>query len=168
MANGRKHQQVRLRTYLQTHGTVFNRFVTEGFILSNQRLEIDFDTDPPIMEGEIECVCGLRITVTKVFTVERQKGKDPLIRTEAYSYNVSLSGIGNVFRYCSPHPDESIPHHAHHHRHRYDVWAGDESGTIDVIRDGETVPTLGEVLEEARRWMNDNHGLLHERGLCKD
>lgn len=79
-------------------------------------------------------------------------GADALIQTAFYSNNVALEGVGNLFRYDSPHED----HRPEHHVYRYDVLAGDHDGGVEAIPDESQRPTLGEVVQEAADWYYDH------------
>lgn len=83
-------------------------------------------------------------------------GADTLVRAVYYSYNVALEGVGNIFRYDSPHKD----HRPHHHVHRYDVMSGDRRGRVEMIFDESARPTLGEVLLEAESWYYEHYDAL--------
>ena len=100
----------------------------------------------------------LRVDVSK--SLEVGEGADPLVQTINYSYNVSIAGRRNVFRYCSPHDPDGTDHHVQHHRHQYDPFGPDPSReTIRLITDGDW-PVLGQVIEEAESWYWDNHDHL--------
>jgi hypothetical protein len=105
-----------------------------------------------ILEGVLECVGDLAIDVLKTIHILSGSGPTARVQTETYSYNASLRGIGNVFRYDSPHP-----HYPKHHVHRYDALTRDTRGYVEDIEDEENRPTLGDVLDELRDWYYDNH-----------
>ena len=70
-------------------------------------------------------------------------------------YNASLSGIGNIARFDSPHKD----HNHFHHVHRYDVFNHDSEGTLESCE----WPTLGEVLGELETWFYAHYDRLSPR-----
>lgn len=112
---------------------------------------------------------ALKVTVTKVLEVlDDSDPSDPEIQTSSYSYNVSVVGHGNVFRYCSPHEDGSgIPHHLEHHRHQYDPF-GPNPGTSTVVHGGDDWPTLQEVIQEADEWYLENMDNVIALRVTKD
>lgn len=145
------HGPIRLSSYLEIHTTVINRFVAQGFVVEDG-LEIDDLGNGSIyISGLIRCAGGVTITVDKYLSII-DPGPPAFVQTVDYSYNASLDGVGNIFRYCSPHPD----HNTFHHRHTYDVFSGDQFGNVSE----SGWPTLGEVIEELRCWTSDHHGNL--------
>ena len=113
------------------------------------------------IEGELECVGEFAIDVLKTLRILSGSGPTARVQTDSYSYNASLRGIGNVFRYDSPHP-----HYPHHHVHRYDVLNGDTRGTVTAIEEEENRPTLGQVIDELRDWYYDHFDAV-EASLAK-
>ena len=113
-----------------------------------------------LIEGIVDCLGHIRIEVDKrlVFV---DSGDDPLVQTTDYRYNVSIAGVGVMFRYDSPHPD----HRQEHHVHRYDVLNGDLEGTIEFIYDEEERPVLAEIFEEASDWFFEHIEELQQRGI---
>lgn len=75
-----------------------------------------------------------------------EEGGETLAARDSYTYNVTLRGVGNIFRYDGPHPS----HQSFHHVHRYDVL-GDGGQEVSRLEEDET-PTLGEVIDEAENW----------------
>lgn len=118
-----------------------------------------------LLEGTASCIGGIEIQVRKLVAF-LDDGDDPLVQTEWYSYNVTLRGVGNIFRYDSPFLPDRGGHHAHDHVHLYDAFAGDREGTIEPIYNKDDVPTLGEVIDRARDWYWQNVEELERRGLA--
>lgn len=148
-----KHGPNRLSSFLDIHAAVMSRYIDEAFVLEDE-LVIDPLGDNVIeISGLIRCAGGVVITVYKYIDIVRQE-PEVWVRTSAYSYNASLAGRGNIFRYCSPHLD----HNKFHHRHNFDVFAGDVTGTVAQI-DGDW-PTLGDVIGELRCWTSEHHSRL--------
>ncbi len=85
-----------------------------------------------------------------------QDGDRYMVQTFAYSYNVSVTGFGNVYRYDSPHN-----HRPCHHRHAYQWRVPDDPGTLTEIT-GNAWPTLGEVIGETEQWYWQHYDELPE------
>ena len=131
------------------------RYVDEGFV-EHDNLE-DNALGGGVIEitGAIRCRGGIRVDVDKILSVIGDNDDEPpLVQTTSYSYNASLDGVWNIVRYCSPHAG----HNEFHHRHSYDVFGGDRTGTISRVGDDDW-PTLGELLEELRVWASANAAL---------
>jgi hypothetical protein len=123
----------------------------DGFVLADG-LTIDQGARLYLMSGRVDCAGGISVDVRKVLRVVSGAGATAMVQTADYTYHVVVGGLGNLFRYCSPHDDADHPEHKpFHHKHVYDLLHGDVVGTIETIADDEW-PTLGEVLEEARDW----------------
>lgn len=109
-----------------------------------------------LMEGTVECRGDIYIAVRKDIRTFERLGTERAVR-ESYSYHAVLRGEGSIFRYEGPHPT----HHQFHHVHRYAVLAG---GDEEIERlEGEETPTLGEVIDEARRWYWKHYGVFHDQ-----
>lgn len=168
---GSKHGWNRLRNYAETHRTVLDQYVRDGFVHPSETLPIDLDP-PPTMEGKLECVGKIVIEVNKGFELRSGPGGELDIRTVRYRYHVRVAGVGNVFRYCSAH-DELDPgvvpeegnHHPYHHKHTFDFFAGDARGKITLLLSEDEWPTLGEVIDEARAWYYDHLPALERVGI---
>lgn len=94
------------------------------------------------VQGQVQCLGGINIDVDKKLRIIGGTGGNTRVKTSEYSYNLSVSGRGNRFRYDSAHN-----HRMHHHVHRFDS-EGRETGLYDIY-DVNDVPTLGDVIEEA-------------------
>lgn len=85
------------------------------------------------------------------------------VQLETYSYNVSLSRAGDLFRYDSPDTDlgpTTAPHHYVHHRHSFDVFGTwEELKPVQEVKE-RNVPTLRQVVQEAERWYWENRDRL--------
>jgi len=150
-----KHAPKRLDRYLEIHSTVMGHRIDEGFVVEDG-LALERVPRGYLMTGRIRCVGGLCVDVRKLLRVIAGDGSTAMVQTVEYTYHVVLEGHGNVLRYCSPHDDEAHPEHKpFHHKHVYDVFAGDVVGTAATIA-GDSWPTLGEVLEEMRVWHADH------------
>jgi len=163
MAPGGKHSPNRVGNYFEIHNTRMHQHVLEGFVREDT-LELSTLPDGILMTGELPCLGGLRIEVRKKLK-RLDGGAEPLVRTVSYSYNVSVAGVGVVFRYDSPHPFDGPDYHGDHHKHVYDVLGGDREGRVEIVPNEEAIPTLSEVIDEAREWYYANRNKLDELGL---
>jgi hypothetical protein len=156
-----KHGPNRLDRYLAIHDTVMDKYRAQGFILSDDLKVKDLGNGEILMEGTIECTDSVRIEVTKTLRVLDGDGSTATVQTVEHSYSAILTGRGNIFRYCAPHGEnDGVPHHPHHHVHRFDAFSGEDGGEIGILKE-DAWPTLGEVIEEVRGWCADNaHRLL--------
>lgn len=109
-----------------------------------------------LLEGDINCLGGIRLEVSKEISILTGEGADAFVQTVSYSYNAFLPGIGNILRYDSPH----ATHNKEHHVHRYDVLNDGEQWPIEFLPDEEQRPTLGEVLDELAAWYYTNYEKL--------
>jgi hypothetical protein len=154
-----KHRRQRFDRYIAIHETVMSQFRDQGFVRGDTLAIEDLGSGVIGITGRIECAEGTYIAVEKLLAIADGEGATALVETVAYSYSAVLARVGNIFRYCSPHDD----HNEDHHVHRFDVRAGDMSGTLTFHGRGGW-PTLGEVIEELRGWVADNAEWLHARG----
>jgi hypothetical protein len=112
------------------------------------------------MLGEISCLGGIVLRVEKCLGIVEGQGMDALIQTAWYSYNASVRGAYNIFRYDNQDEDFSFRpgHQDAHHKHLFDWQTGDETG-LEWIG-SEAWPTLGQVIEELHQWYWSNRILL--------
>ncbi len=151
-----KHSPNALRSYLEIHETVMERFRREGFV------EIDALEVYPLgasnlkMEGQISCEGGLVCRVEKLLeVVDANNPNNPLVQTVRYAYNVHLAGGRNLFRYDNAH--RHAGHGDENHCHAFDWRTG---AALSVRWTGADWPTLGEVLSEMRDWYWQNRAAL--------
>ena len=158
MDRSKRHGPNRLGNYLQIHQTVLEHKKVLGAVDEDSYLEEDDSHSGRFLfDGELYLrERALKLTVTKALKFLDEHPADPLVQTEWYSYNVSIVGHGNVFRYCSPHEDDGAPHHEHHHRHQYDPFGPNSRDNEVTIIDGGDWPLLSEVIEEADEWFLAN------------
>jgi hypothetical protein len=80
-----------------------------------------------LMQGEIACIGMIVVGVWKLLEYTHDAGCDAKMQTVSYSYNVSIRGMNNVFRYDNQHAEWLYPRHQdEHHRHAFDWQTGDE------------------------------------------
>jgi hypothetical protein len=156
-----RHGPNTLRHYVATHDTIMEQFHREGFVESDT-LEIASVGDGIFqMEGQIACLGGLLCTVEKwLETVDVSDLGNPRVQTFSYSYNVSVAGMGNLFRY------DNADHHGHpdqHHRHAYDWRTGTQPVDSPRWIGAAGWPTLGDVLREMSDWYWEHEGELPRR-----
>ncbi len=142
-----KHGPNRLSSYIEVHETVMMHLHRGGIVISDSLVFTPL-RESILLEGRVHCLGGVTIDVRKVLSILERDGANSLVQTVHYSYNVSLEGFGNLFRYDSPH----ATHNRHHHVHRYQVPESDKDGSVEFIHDDEQIPTLGEVIGEAMDW----------------
>lgn len=150
-----KHNPWRLGRYIDIHRTILEQFLRDGFVVSED-LSFERINGFILLEGRVHCLGGIYIAVAERLVIVQGEGTEAMVERAGYSYNVVLEGVGNIFRYDSPHTD----HNREHHVHRYDVLEGDSQGAIDFIYDEEKRPTLSEVTEEARQWYYEHYDEL--------
>ena len=152
---GSKHGPNRLDNYQLVHETRMQHLIASGFVLVDTT-EFLPNRGAILLVGAIGCLGEIHVEVIKTLAILDGDGPDATVQTESYSYNVALRGVGNIFRYDSPHamPGERDPvqHHNYHHKHVYDVLSGDKHGHVVLIEREDDIPTLGEVIEEAAEW----------------
>jgi len=139
------HAPIPVDAYFRIHETIMDDFCASGVIQSHT-LNVDFESEFPLvkMKGKIFLRDGLRIRVMKILRITDTADGD-YIHTESYSYNVSQSGRGNVFRYDNSHPHPG--HISKHHYHEWEKPGAKEHPPIE-IEDGKQ-PTLGQVITQA-------------------
>jgi hypothetical protein len=115
-----------------------------------------------LLQGGIACRGNLVISVKKFLEIlSRQDDLDPWVETRVYKYNVSVRGLGNVFRYDNEHPYWIYPeHHDPHHKHIFDWRAGAELPDSPVWVGANDWPHLNAVIEETRGWYYNNRDAL--------
>lgn len=154
MDRAARHGPNRLQGYLRVHETVIGHLRYTGAI-ENDGLDFLAGADGSFFfDGELLLRDGvMKLTVAKrLEIVDGTEPADAVVQTASYSYNVSIVGFGNVFRYCSPHEDDGPVHHHQHHRHQYDPFgARPDDYHVTLITDGDW-PTLGDVVQEADTW----------------
>ncbi len=122
-------------------------FVEQGFVISHT-LEFGKPAHGHIaLTGEIRCLSPITINVDKKLKVLKGTGRAETVRTVEYTYHAQADGRGPLFRYCSPH---GPGHRPCHHVHRYDIFNTWAELPVEEIWDGSAVPTLSDVIEEAR------------------
>jgi hypothetical protein len=131
------------------------QYVRGGFIVSDGLAFEALGEGFIFVRGTIGCAGGLYIDVEKILEIVGGEGPRTMVQTISYTYNAAIEGVGNVFRYDSPHAED---HRPFHHVHRYDVLAGDRDGTVE----GSSWPTLGAVIGELQDWFYEHIDELTE------
>ncbi len=149
-----KHSAARLSTYLSVHETVLHQFISDGFI-GRESLTIEPSAGRLRIRGEVGCSGRILVYVDKILEIV-DDATDPLVQTINYTYNVSLQGGGNLFRYDSPHED----HNQDHHKHVFDRETFEEIAESPLLHGLDGWPTLGEVVQEAARFYWENFQAL--------
>lgn len=162
-ANARtgKHGPCKLSSYLRTHNTILNGFVTRGFCRDHVA---HFTPIPPDMfwfVGWIACKGSILITFEKKLLAVDEREAELRVQTEMYAYNASIQGGHNILRYDNQHPERLYPgHNDPHHKHLFD-WTTDANLSGSPFWIGESNwPTLGEVVGELEQWHADHYAQL--------
>lgn len=156
--NPPKHGPNRFRKYMEIHTTVLHKFKDSGFV-GSENLEIMPSNGFFFMFGEIGCLGGILISVEKQLLIVGSAQSDALVQTSWYSYNASIRGGHNIWRYDNQHEDASFRGHPDpHHKHIFDWQTGDEI-KVDWIG-AEGWPNLGEVIQELQDWYWNNRAQL--------
>lgn len=164
--------------YVETHDTVLSQFQARDFV-SRHTLNFSQYGNSIQLSGEIACLGNIVIQVQKILDVVeppqvvrynvapllQKPAREWTVQTSEYSYNVSLQGHSNLFRYDntddfwvkdSNHPDK-------HHKHLYDWQTGRQLPDSPVWVGREGWPTLGAVIDEASDWYYEHWGQIPER-----
>lgn len=136
------------------------RYRDEGFIVSDDLEFRDIGGGVIELQGRITCARSLYIDVRKALQIVDGDGHNATVQTFAYTYCAVLAGVGNVFRYCSPHED----HNQDHHVHEFDVLAGDRAGNVRPVGE-DGWPLLGEAIGRLQQWACDHSLELEKLGL---
>jgi hypothetical protein len=135
--------------YVQLHNTILERFRGRSFV-GGDALELRRYHDYSILEGEIGCLGEIIIGVSKVL---KYVGNTTTVEAVRRSYNVSLRGHANIFRY------DDAPHHPHpdkFHRHEFNWRTGDQIAGSPFWVGSLAWPQFTDVLERAHDWYWDN------------
>lgn len=152
---GHKHGPNRITNYFETHDAIMGQFVDGGFILADTLEIVPIGAGYIAILGSVSCLGEIELDVWKILEVVDGHGSTARVQTIAYAYNAHLRGIGNIFRYDSPHPD----HNRYHHVHKFEVFGDDHEGRVEEI-DAAEWPTLGDVLSELQSWFYENYERL--------
>jgi hypothetical protein len=152
---GGKHAPIELGKYIEIHETAMRGLERDRSVFSDD-LAFESVEGGVLLEGRIHCAGGILIDVTKALAIRGGEGESAIVQTATYTYHAQVEGLGNLFRYCSPHDTEAQPdHNPFHHKHTYDLLAGDVVGNLTEV-DAEERPTLAEVIREACAWYYEN------------
>jgi hypothetical protein len=104
-----------------------------------------------IIKGPVTCIGDIRVEIYERLKLARggwwfQSTSKRRATVVEYSYSVVLNGVGNIFRYDSPHPD----HRPYHHRHNFSPPGVKRDPPTEIP--SEEVPRIGQVLREAEQW----------------
>jgi hypothetical protein len=157
-----KHQANRLGSYIADHQQIMQAFLRRADFVLEENLEFEAQGDGTFtLKGTVQCVNGIYIEVEKTLVILGGSGMSAKVQTTAYKYNAAIGKLGNILRYDSPHPT----HNREHHKHTYDVLAGDTEGEVTFLYTEEERPTLGEMIEEVRHWFYDHHDAVIRKAL---
>jgi hypothetical protein len=142
----RRHGPNSWDNYEAVHQSYMKRF--EHFIVEDGLQAIP---TPTLVrwEGELYCLGGIEVHVTKIQRVTGRAGQ-MMVETTQYSYHVlrrTGTGTTNLLRYDNVHVQPDHPDA--HHRHRYDADGNEIEPPMHVGEEGW--PTLGDVLPGSLR-----------------
>lgn len=164
MATG-KHAPIEFGRYFDIHSTAMARHGRDGFVLSHN---LEFINAPlgVLITGRIRCRGDLLVDVDKVVRVHSGDGRAALVQTDSYTYHVLVDGLGNLFRYCSPHNDAAHPdHRPYHHKHIFDPLKKEAASRVEEI-EADRWPTLSGVIHEACDWYSAHSSEVEALRLC--
>ena len=165
------HKEISVQGCIDILDRTLDNFINNGFIEANT-----LNTKPAhkslSVKGELPCLGGIVILVNEFWGISEDDISSPFIVIKDYTYNVSLRGHGEIFRYDNVHPHSC--HNDSHHKHEFDVWGKINSSMPDIELKtcicrkcpkwiGECCyPNLNEILQEAFCWYwdSDNHNKL--------
>jgi hypothetical protein len=148
---------------------VLNQFKSTGLV-GDDTLDLYAFGGDLLMQGEIACIGMIVVGVWKILEYTSPQGAPAEVQTLAYSYNVSIRGMGNLFRYDNQHADWlHYGHRDEHHKHVFNFETGDELADSPLWIGADRWPTLGQVLEEIRDWYGHNRERLRDQyGFAAD
>ena len=111
-------------------------------------LVFEYERNIVSINMEIFCTNKTKITVVKTAAVKLQ-GNKLLAKTEDYSYNASIPGEGNVFRYDNAHIHNG--HKTKHHKHTFQI-PGIEDNNSPIPIDDDKWPHLHQIVEELMQY----------------
>jgi hypothetical protein len=155
-----KHGPQRILQYYEIHETVMESFRRSGFV-GPDTVELIPIQKRLFVAGQIGCKGRIVIGVVKELEyIGAPYDPNPYVQTIMYAYNVSVHGVGNVFRYDNQHTYRG--HQDEHHRHSFDWKTNNEHPGSPEWMGADRWPTLGEVIEEAMGWHAENYGELRD------
>lgn len=166
--NVNRHGSTRFKSYREIHETVINQFVSRDFV---EATTLKFDPYPQgiMLSGEIACMGNIVIAVEKFLDILSGSGDNATVETCWYSYNASIRGYGNIFRYDNQHEDSRRSGHLDaHHKHEFDWQTGEECPGSPFWIGQEGWLTLGEALQEIQDWYYQNLAQLPNRDSYPD
>lgn len=166
-----RHSPTRFKTYRETHETVMNQFMSRDFVGSTTLEFLPYAGGIRLV-GEIACLGNIVFTVDKFleilfcpYVLDDQALPDDttIVQTCWYSYNASVRGFGNIFRYDNQDDDYLRSGHLdEHHRHIFNWKTGQEGENSPVWIGRQKWKTLGDVLQELETWYWRHHSQLPE------
>lgn len=144
-----KHDPARYESYFKAHVNNMAQLKKEGFVLDDNLAVTQIQGTPFLeMKGVVLCAGNLKMTVYKRLRAQKIGGALH-VHTVTYAYNLSLLGVGNIFRYDNMH--SHYGHLTKHHRHEYEP-PNERKKLEHIGEDGW--PTLGDALREARDYVD--------------
>ena len=148
-----KHAPDRFGRWIADHQSMMQGYLARAYFVLSENLALtDVGGGHVALGGAVECVNGIYLTVNETLKVVDGEGMNATVHPVRYSYNAVIGKLGPLLRYDSGHGT----HHKGHHKHEYDVLAGDTEGMVILLANEEARPTLGEVIDEVEAWYYDH------------
>jgi len=151
-----RHRPAKLRAYLDTHEGYLAGVRKRGFV-GEDSLSIRPVPGSLLMEGEISCLGGIVVSVSKRLELKDDDAVNPMVLTVSYAYNARVAGHGDIVR------DDNADHHSHsdpHHRHTFDWRTNEELEGSPEWVGADGWRTLGQFIDEIEEWYWDHRDEL--------
>ena len=144
-----RHSPDRFGRWIADHQSAMQGFLARAYFVLSENLSLtDVGGGQVAVGGAVECVNGIYVTVNETLRIVEGEGMHATVQPERYSYNVVIGKLGTLLRYDSGH----ATHHRGHHKHEYDVLAGDTEGMVILLSGDDARPALGDVIAEVEDW----------------
>jgi hypothetical protein len=152
---------------MDTHRRIMGQYLLAGDFVHEDTTDFEpapegeYDVPGILLMGEIGCRGRIVIAVRKFLEILERRSRDAIVETRFYRYNVSVRGVGNIFRYDNGHPGFLYPgHYDSHHKHVWDFQTGEELPHSPMWIDAHQWPLLNRVIDEAAAWRRNNLSIL--------
>ena len=154
-----KRKPLRLDRYKRIHDQNMAHLEMAGFVIQNH-LKFLETRHEVLLYGQVVCISPILLKVNKKLSILDRDNKIPVVKSRTYEYNVSLTGMHNLFRYDNTHRgDRYSGHFDDFHKHEFDIRTGIQRHESPIWVGEHQWPTLDQVIEEACAFYFD-HKLL--------